>query len=71
MAWRFSISRANAVGCSSMLRARIGKNANLIDLRRRLAATRSPGQEAVADQSHGVQLATIKQRARYWQTDYD
>jgi len=54
-----------------MLRARIGKNANLIDLRRRLAATRWPEQETVADQSQGVQLATIMQFARYWQTDYD
>ena len=45
--------------------------ADLIDLRRRLAATRWPEQETVADQSQGVQLATIKQLARYWQTDYD
>jgi len=36
-----------------------------------LAATRRPEQETVADQSHGVQLATIKQLVRYWQTDYD
>jgi hypothetical protein len=45
--------------------------ADLMDLRRRLAATRWPEQETVADQSQGVQLATIKQLVSYWQTDYD
>jgi hypothetical protein len=59
------------VGCPPGLRARIGKNANLIDLRRRLAATRWPEQQAVADQSQGVQLAAIMQFARYWQSDCD
>jgi Epoxide hydrolase N terminus len=43
----------------------------LIDLRRRLAATRWPDKETVADQSQGVPLATIQQLAHYWQTDYD
>jgi pimeloyl-ACP methyl ester carboxylesterase len=43
----------------------------LDDLRRRLAATRWPDQETVADQSQGVQLATMKELVRYWQTDYD
>jgi pimeloyl-ACP methyl ester carboxylesterase len=43
----------------------------LVDLRQRLAATRLPEQETVADQSQGVQLATIKELVRYWQTDYD
>jgi pimeloyl-ACP methyl ester carboxylesterase len=41
------------------------------DLRRRIAATRWPEQETVADQSQGVQLATIQALARYWATDYD
>ena len=44
---------------------------DLLDLRRRLAATRWPDREIVADQSQGVQLATMQQLARYWQTDYD
>jgi pimeloyl-ACP methyl ester carboxylesterase len=43
----------------------------LVDLRRRLAATRWPDRETVADQSQGVQLATIQQLAQYWQTGYD
>jgi pimeloyl-ACP methyl ester carboxylesterase len=43
----------------------------LVDLRRRLALTRWPDRELVADQSQGVQLATVKELVRYWQTDYD
>jgi pimeloyl-ACP methyl ester carboxylesterase len=43
----------------------------LVDLHRRLAATRWPEQETVADRSQGVQLATVKELVRYWQTDYD
>ena len=43
----------------------------LVDLRRRLAATRWPDQETVADRSQGAQLATMKELVRYWQTGYD
>src|SRR5215211_5810507 len=43
----------------------------LVDLRRRIAATQWPEKETVADQSQGVQLATIQELARYWATDYD
>ena len=43
----------------------------LIDLSRRVAATRWPDRETVNDQSQGVQLATIQELARYWATDYD
>src|SRR6266566_3531840 len=43
----------------------------LVDLRRRIAATRLPDRETVTDQSQGVQLATIQNLARYWATDYD
>jgi pimeloyl-ACP methyl ester carboxylesterase/organic hydroperoxide reductase OsmC/OhrA len=43
----------------------------LVDLRHRLAATRWPDQETVADRSQGVQLATMKELVRYWQTDHD
>jgi Epoxide hydrolase N terminus len=35
-------------------------NADVTDLRRRLAATRWPDKETVADQSQGAQLATLK-----------
>jgi len=41
----------------------------LVDLRRRLAGTRWPDQETVTDRSQGVQLATMKDLVRYWQTD--
>jgi pimeloyl-ACP methyl ester carboxylesterase len=43
----------------------------IADLRRRIAATRWPSRELVADRSQGVQLATITELARYWATDYD
>ena len=43
----------------------------LVDLRRRLAATRWPDKETVADQSQGVQLATTQQLVRYWQAGHD
>jgi pimeloyl-ACP methyl ester carboxylesterase len=43
----------------------------IADLRRRIAATRLPSKELVADRSQGVQLATIQELARYWTTDYD
>ena len=43
----------------------------LAELRRRIAATRWPSKELVADRSQGVQLATIQELARYWATDYD
>jgi pimeloyl-ACP methyl ester carboxylesterase len=43
----------------------------LAELRRRIAATRRPSSELVADRSQGVQLATIQALARYWTTEYD
>jgi pimeloyl-ACP methyl ester carboxylesterase len=43
----------------------------LADLGRRIAATKWPSQELVTDASQGVQLATTRELARYWQTDYD
>jgi pimeloyl-ACP methyl ester carboxylesterase len=43
----------------------------LVDLRRRLAATRWPERETVADDSQGVPLAMIQELARYWGKDYD
>jgi pimeloyl-ACP methyl ester carboxylesterase len=45
--------------------------AEIEELRARIAATRWPEKEPVADQSQGVQLATIQALARYWATDYD
>jgi pimeloyl-ACP methyl ester carboxylesterase len=43
----------------------------IADLRRRIAATRWPSKELVDDRSQGVQLATSRELARYWTTDYD
>src|SRR5438132_5689515 len=44
---------------------------DLVDLRRRIAATRWPERETVADESQGVQLATMQELVRYWGTEYD
>jgi pimeloyl-ACP methyl ester carboxylesterase len=46
-------------------------DAELAELRRRIAATRWPEKETVPDQSQGVPLATMRELARYWATDYD
>src|SRR5690242_21852274 len=46
-------------------------DADLDELRARIAATRWPDKETVDDQSQGVQLATIQALARYWETEYD
>ena len=43
----------------------------LVDLRRRIAATRWPERETVADETQGVQLATMQKLVRYWGTEYD
>ena len=45
--------------------------AALVDLRRRVAATRWPSRELVADASQGVQLATMRALAQAWHADYD
>src|SRR6202049_894656 len=41
------------------------------ELRRRIAATRWPEKETVADQTQGVQLATMQKLASYWGKDYN
>jgi pimeloyl-ACP methyl ester carboxylesterase len=45
--------------------------AELVELRRRINATIWPERELVADESQGVQLATMQKLARHWTTDYD
>jgi hypothetical protein len=45
--------------------------AELVDLRRRIQATRFPEKEPVSDFSQGVQLDFIQALARYWANDYD
>src|SRR5215207_8887432 len=47
------------------------READLEDMRARIAATRWPEKETVEDQSQGVPLAMIQELARYWATEYD
>ena len=44
---------------------------DLRDLRRRIAATRWPDKETVADQSQGAQLVKLQELVRYWGSGYD
>lgn len=44
---------------------------SLADLRRRIAATKWPMPELVPDASQGVQIATMRKLAQYWQTEHD
>ena len=46
-------------------------DADVADLKRRLAATRWPDKETVANQSQGAQLAKLQALVRYWAADYD
>jgi pimeloyl-ACP methyl ester carboxylesterase len=46
-------------------------NEALIDLRKRISATKFPERETVADATQGVQLATVQKLAQYWATEYD
>jgi len=45
--------------------------ADLKDLRARIAATRFPEKETVEDDSQGVPLSVMQDLARYWATEYD
>ena len=46
-------------------------DAALGDLRRRIAATNWPESELVTDASQGVQFATMRKLARFWETEHD
>jgi pimeloyl-ACP methyl ester carboxylesterase len=46
-------------------------DADLADLKQRLAATRWPDKETVADRSQGAQLANLQELVHYWATTYD
>ncbi|KAA0929769.1 epoxide hydrolase family protein [Streptomyces apricus] len=46
-------------------------DAELDDLRARILATRWPDRETVRDRSQGTQLATVRELARYWASEYD
>ena len=45
--------------------------AALVDLRKRIAETRWPDKETVADRSQGTQLGNLQEIVRYWGTDYN
>lgn len=45
--------------------------ADIVDLRRRINATKWPERETVTDETQGVQFATMKKLLGYWGTDYD
>ncbi len=61
---------ASAAQAIRPFRVEVGQ-ADIDDVRRRIQATRWPDKETVADLSQGVPLATMKELARYWGTDYD
>lgn len=46
-------------------------DASLVDLRRRIVATRWPDRETVDNRSQGVQLGKLKPLVEYWGTKYD
>lgn len=61
-----------ASGATSIRPFRINvRQADLVDLRRRISATRWPEKETVSDVTQGVQLATMQKLAKYWEEDYD
>ena len=53
-----------------VFRASVPEDA-VADLRRRLATTRWPDPEIVADQSQGIQLAKLQELVRHWGAGYD
>jgi len=67
-----SVTSTNSPGAGAIRPFRVAIPEEAItDLRRRLTATRLPSKELVADRSQGVQLATIRELARYWTSEYD
>ncbi|MGO4326902.1 epoxide hydrolase family protein [Cupriavidus sp. 2TAF22] len=66
------VSRAASGDKSAIrpLRVRVPES-QLVELRRRVKATRWPERETVTDASQGVQLATMQNLARYWASSYD
>lgn len=67
-----SLHSANADGDESIHPFQVNfPDAALVDLRRRIAATNWPERETVTDASQGVQLVTMRELARYWQSNYN
>ena len=67
-----SVSTEASMGATGIRPFRIEvPEAELEALRARIASTRWPERETVADQSQGVPSATVRELARYWASDYD
>src|SRR5687768_16870786 len=67
-----SVTTAGSVGATPVRPFRVEvPEAEVAELRRRIAATRWPSKELVNDRSQGVQSATVQALARYWTTEHD
>ena len=68
-----SVPTENSAGATAIrpFTIPVTPEAEIEALHARIAATRWPEKETVTNQSQGVQLATIRELARYWATDYD
>jgi pimeloyl-ACP methyl ester carboxylesterase len=68
-----SVAKAPAIGADTSIRpfSIHVPEAALMDLKRRVNATRWPDKETVADQSQGAQLARLQPLVQYWGTGYD
>jgi pimeloyl-ACP methyl ester carboxylesterase len=63
---------APAAGDTAMRPFRVNvPEADLADLRKRIAATKWPEREQVTDATQGVQLATMQKLAQYWANEHD
>ena len=68
----FPATALSAAGSDAIRPFRINvPEEQLIDLRRRITATRWPDRETVNDQSQGIQLGKLKPLVEYWGTGYD
>ena len=67
-----SIRAATATGSDAIRPFRVNvPEADLADLRKRIAATKWPDREQVGDDTQGVQLATMQKLAQYWANEHD
>jgi pimeloyl-ACP methyl ester carboxylesterase len=68
----FSTGAASAAESGAIRPFRVSiPDAELVDLRKRIRATRWPDRETVKEASQGVQLATMRELSRYWATEHD
>jgi pimeloyl-ACP methyl ester carboxylesterase len=70
--WEKAMNSESAESNTALRPFRVGVSGDAIaDLRRRIAATRWPPRETVADRSQGARLAKIQPLVRYWGSEYD